>query len=77
MTNEADVCGSRLNSNDLSYVMFIRASGGRLTTLSSVCEWTFGKHVEQIQDTALLPKTLKVGINANSIRLCYLMADVG
>ena len=77
MTNEADVCGSRLDSNDLSYVMLIRATGGRLTTISSVCEWTFGKHVGQIQDTALFAKTLKVGINANSIRLCHLMADVG
>lgn len=77
MTNEADICGSCLDSNDLSYVVFIRASGGRLTTLSSVCEWTFGKHVGQIQDTALHAKTLKVGIIANSTRPCYLMADVG
>lgn len=51
--------------------MFIRASGGRLTTLSLVCEWTFGKHVGQIQDTALLAKTLKVGIISSSTRPCY------
>lgn len=62
MTDEADVCRSRLDSNDLSYVTFIGAHGSRLTILSSVCEWAFGKHVNQIQDMALLAKTLEVGI---------------
>lgn len=69
MTDKTDVCGSCINSNDLSYVLSIRAKEGRLTPLISVCEWSFGKHVDQVQDESLLTKTLKVGNIADPIQL--------
>lgn len=74
ITNEADICASRLDSNDISYVMFIRASGGRLTTLSLVCEWTFGKHVGQIQDTG---EDTEGGNNFKLNSSLLRMADIG
>jgi hypothetical protein len=68
MTDKTDVCGNCINSNDLSYVLSIRAKEDRLIPLISVCEWSFGKHVEQVQDESLLTKTLKVGNIADLIQ---------